>query len=174
MRYIVLLRGINISGKNRIVMREFKKSLCEHGFRDVTTIGNSGNIMVSCDHEHVSEKIHEIIWKEYELDIPVYVMEQERMREIIARAPSWWNTGDPAWYDNLIFILSGEIPELIAGLLGEPSQDLEQYEIVDDVIFWTFDRKKYQKCRWWKMTASTGIAERLTIRTANTVLKLLK
>ena len=35
MRYIALLRGINISGKNKISMPELKTALGEKGFADV-------------------------------------------------------------------------------------------------------------------------------------------
>ena len=43
MRYIALLRGINISGKNKISMPELKTALGEKGFADVKTYLNSGN-----------------------------------------------------------------------------------------------------------------------------------
>ena len=36
-RYIALLRGINISGKNKISMPELKTALGEKGFADVKT-----------------------------------------------------------------------------------------------------------------------------------------
>lgn len=42
-RYIALLRGINISGKNKISMPELKTALGEKGFADVKTYLNSGN-----------------------------------------------------------------------------------------------------------------------------------
>ncbi|MBO6100074.1 MAG: DUF1697 domain-containing protein, partial [Spirochaetaceae bacterium] len=44
-RYIALLRGINISGKNKISMPELKASLTEKGFADVKTYFNSGNVL---------------------------------------------------------------------------------------------------------------------------------
>ena len=43
-RYIALLRGINISGKNKISMPELKTALGEKGFADVKTYLNSGNV----------------------------------------------------------------------------------------------------------------------------------
>lgn len=71
--------------------------------------------------------------------------------------------------DNLIFILSDDTPEDICKVIGVPTEDLEQIQIYQNVIFWTFDRNKYQKCNWWKKTASKEVADRLTIRTANTI-----
>lgn len=34
--------------------------------------------------------------------------------------------------------------------------------------------RECQKCNWWKKTAGADIAEKLTIRTTNTVKKLLE
>ena len=51
-RYIALLRGINISGKNKISMPELKTTLTEKGFADVKTYLNSGNAAFwSFDHK---------------------------------------------------------------------------------------------------------------------------
>ena len=44
MRFIALLCGINISGKNKISMPELKTALGEKGFADVKTYLNSGNV----------------------------------------------------------------------------------------------------------------------------------
>lgn len=45
MKYIALLRGINISGKNKISMSELKKELEENGYQNVFTYLNSGNVV---------------------------------------------------------------------------------------------------------------------------------
>ena len=37
MKYIVLLRGINISGKNKISMNELKEELLKNNYTDVLT-----------------------------------------------------------------------------------------------------------------------------------------
>ena len=81
-------------------------------------------------------------------------------------------TEDKDSYDNLIFILSGDRPEDIAEMIGEVSEGLERIQIFENIIFWTFDRKLYQKCSWWKKTAAPGIGEKLTIRTAGTLRKM--
>jgi uncharacterized protein (DUF1697 family) len=46
-RYIALLRGINVSGKNKISMAELKKGFAELGFAEITTYLNSGNVIFS-------------------------------------------------------------------------------------------------------------------------------
>lgn len=49
MKYIALLRGINISGKNKISMPELKKLLEENDYQNVSTYLNSGNIIFECN-----------------------------------------------------------------------------------------------------------------------------
>lgn len=46
MKYIILLRGININGKNKIAMAELKKVLENNDFLNVVTYLNSGNIIL--------------------------------------------------------------------------------------------------------------------------------
>ena len=172
--YIAFLRGINISGKNKIDMSELKAALTDAGLQDVSTYLNSGNIRFASDRDEAGKTIEAVIKDRFQLEIPVYVISTDALNDILAHAPSWWNTGDKGQYDNLIFILTNDSPKAICRLIGEPSEGLERIQVYKQVIFWTFDRKQYQKCSWWKKTASNGIAERLTIRTANTVIKTLR
>ena len=69
-------------------------------------------------------------------------------------------------------LFTSDTAKEICDMVGRPSEGLEIIQAYQDVIFWSFDRKAYQKCNWWKKTAGAGIAERLTIRTANTVRKM--
>ena len=52
-RYVAFLRGINISGKNKVPMAELKKAFEELGFREVKTYLNSGNVIFSSDDENI-------------------------------------------------------------------------------------------------------------------------
>ena len=49
MKYIALLRGINISGKNKIVMSDLKKEFFTLGHKEVITYLNSGNVVFESD-----------------------------------------------------------------------------------------------------------------------------
>ena len=173
-RYIAFLRGININGKNKINMVELKAELETAGYMSVSTFLNSGNVSFVTSEGDVGKTMEEMIQKRFGLEVPVYVIEYESLKKILLNSPAWWNTGSKDKYDNLIFILSSDTPEKICEMLGEPSDGMERIQIYRNVIFWTFDRKQYQKCNWWKKTASAGIADKLTIRTASTVLKICK
>ena len=59
MIYAVFLRGINISGKNKIPMKELKAILSKNGYPDTETLLNSGNIVLS-SHKRENELSHHI------------------------------------------------------------------------------------------------------------------
>lgn len=172
--YVAFLRGINISGKNKIEMAKLKAEFEAAGFMEVSTYLNSGNVIFSCEEIEPKKVIENLIFQKFGLEIPVYVIELETLKEILENAPAWWNSGNKEKYDNLIFVLTDDSPEDVCHLVGEPSNELEQIQIYKNVIFWTFDRAKYQKCNWWKKTAAAGIGEKLAIRTAGTISKLCK
>lgn len=173
-KYVAFLRGINVSGKNKIDMSKLKECVESAGFTDVSTYLNSGNVTFSTDEVSPRAIIENRIRDDFGLKISVYIIEMERLQEVLENAPSWWDSGDKTRYDNLIFILTDDSPEYVCELIGAPTEDLEQVQIYQNVIFWTFDRSKYQKCNWWKKTAADEIKDKLTIRTANTIKKICK
>lgn len=121
----------------------------------------------------LADNIKAMIQERFELTIPVFVILQEELKNLLREAPVWWGTEKKEIYDNLIFVMPPAIAETIAGKIGEPTKELEQICICKNAIFWSFDRKNYAKANWWKKTASTGIGEMLTIRTVNTLNKIV-
>ena len=174
-RYMALLRGINISGKNKVVMAELKKEFESLKFEDVKTYLNSGNVIFSSREniEKITKQIEEMLKKNYDFKIPVFVLEQEKLKDILEHAPTWWGSDDKAIYDNLIFIIPQLSFKEVFEEIGEAKEDLEKIQNYNDVIFWSFSRKDYQKTNWWPKTANTNVSKKLTIRTANTVRKIV-
>lgn len=174
-RYIALLRGINISGKNKVPMKELKKGFEELAFEEVKTYLNSGNVIFSSDEDEIKKitmQIEAMIKNQFDLDIPVFVISKEVLVDILHNSPKWWGNNDKEIYDNLIFIIPPAKFSDVYAEIGEPKKELEKIENYREVIFWSFSRKDYQKTNWWSKTASTNISTKLTIRTANTVRKI--
>ena len=176
-RYVALLRGINISGKNKVPMAELKTGFEKLAFEEVKTYLNSGNVIFSSDEDDtkkLTKQIQEMIRNQFHLDIPVLVISREMLVDILQNAPDWWDNDNKEIYDNLIFIMSPAKFSDVYSEIGEPNKELENIEGYKDVIFWSFNRKDYQKTNWWSKTASANISTKLTIRTANTVRKIVK
>jgi len=175
MRYIILLRGINISGKNKIAMSELKE-LLEKKYANVVTYLNSGNVILDSDKEkeYIINDIHSIIKENLKLDISIYAITHMELKDVLEHSPEWWGTDNKEIYDNLIFIMSPTTYEIIYNCVGEPSKDIDKIKEYNNVVFWSFDLNNYRKSNWWVKTASTDIKDQITIRTANTVKKLLQ
>ena len=176
-RYVALLRGINISGKNKVPMAELKKGFEKLAFEEVKTYLNSGNVIFSSDEDDtkkLTKQIQVMIKNQFHLDISVFVISREKLGDILQNAPEWWGNDNKEIYDNLIFIIPPATFTEVFNEIGEPKKELEKIEEYKEVIFWSFSRKDYQKTNWWSKTASANISTNLTIRTANTVRKIVK
>lgn len=174
-RYIALLRGINISGKNKISMAELKNGFENLGYEEVKTYLNSGNVIFSSDADDIEKltgQIETVIKDQFGLDIPVFVIAKEKLEDILHNAPDWWGNDNKEIYDNLIFIMPPATFSDVYNEIGEPKEELEKIKDYKETVFWSFDRKEYQKTNWWSKTANSDISSKLTIRTANTVRKI--
>lgn len=177
MKYIALLRGINISGKNKISMSELKLELEKNKYQNVSTYLNSGNVIFESNinnKEDIMKDIYKIIKNKFNLEIPIFVMTSLELEDILNNNPKWWGTENKEIYDNLIFIIPPTRCEEVYNTVGEPSKDIDKIGEYNNVIFWSFDLKNYRKSNYWVKTASTDIKDKITIRTANTMRKILE
>lgn len=175
-RYIALLRGINISGKNKILMSKLKEGFTELCFAEVVTHLNSGNVIFSSiidDKNILSNKIKSMIKDRFDLDIPVFIVLQEELEEVLSNAPHWWGNDNKEIYDNIIFLLPPLSYEEFCDEIGNPKAEYEKVHNDKNIVFWSFSRKDYQKTNWWSKTANAKISGKITIRTANTVRKIV-
>ena len=127
-RYVALLRGINISGKNKVPMAELKKVFEELGFTEVKTYLNSGNVIFSSEKNNIGSltgQIETMIKNQFGLDIPVFVTSKEDLKDILHHAPDWWGTENKEIYDNLIFIMPPATFAEVWDEIGEPRDELE-------------------------------------------------
>ncbi|MCM1259351.1 MAG: DUF1697 domain-containing protein [Prevotella sp.] len=176
-RYVAFLRGINISGKNKVPMAQLKKSFEALGFGEVRTYLNSGNVVFSSNEDSIERIINQIeilIKKQFDLTISIFVIFKEELEDILEHAADWLGNEDQEIYDNLIFMMPPVAFVDVWNEIGEPKQELEKIKAYKQVIFWSFSRKEYQKTNWWSKTANTNISSKLTIRTANTVKKIVE
>ena len=177
MKYIALLRGINISGKNKISMSELKKVLEENKYQNVVTYLNSGNVIFESninDKEAIMQDIYNIVKDKFNLEIPIFIISALELEDILNNNPKWWGTDNKEIYDNLIFIIPPIKYEDVYNAIGEPKEDIEKIKEYNNSIFWSYNLKNYKKSNWWNKTASTNIKDNITIRTANTMRKILE
>ncbi|MFN2260531.1 MAG: DUF1697 domain-containing protein [Psychroflexus sp.] len=86
---IALLRGINVGGKQKILMADLRQLLEKSGFENPKTYIQSGNIIFQSELENadISEKIGEIITKNYAFEVPIFVKSLDVLKKIIDENP---------------------------------------------------------------------------------------
>ena len=91
MRYVALLRGINVGGNTMIKMAELKESFAQLGFTNVVSYINSGNLAFdrpkAGDEAVIVTKIEKALRKDFDRDIQVMVREQTAITEVLANNP---------------------------------------------------------------------------------------
>lgn len=175
-RYIALIRGINISGKNKIPMNDLKLNFIDLGYSNVKTYLNSGNVIFDSstnDIDFLTEQIENMIKIKFNIDVPVYINYFDNIKELLEHYPTWWGTDDKKIYDNIIFIIKPHTFEEVYNILGEENKKYEKIENYKNFIFWSYELENYRKTNWWSRTINTSISNALTIRTANTVKKIV-
>ena len=114
-----------------------------------------------------------MIRNKFELDIPVFSISQKELEDILDNAPAWWGDDNKEIYDNLIFMSPLLSYDEFCNEVGKPKEEYEKVHNYKNAIFWSFSRKDYQRTNWWSKTASSSVSNLITIRTANTMRKVL-
>lgn len=87
--YIALLRGINVSGKNKILMADLRQLFEKLGFKNVQTYIQSGNVIFNTEisKELLSKIITDKIKEVYDYEIPIMIRTPIEIEEIINKNP---------------------------------------------------------------------------------------
>ena len=91
MRYISILRGINVGGNRKILMADLKNLYEKLGFGKVQTYIQSGNVIFESEQNvpniDLEEKIQQTIAETFGFDIPLIVRTSGEWAESIAKNP---------------------------------------------------------------------------------------
>lgn len=89
-KYIALLRGINVSGTKKILMKDLKLLFAKLGFKEVVTYIQSGNVVFTtkaAPSNSLEEMISSAIQKGYGYDVPVIVRTRDQIGTILDNNP---------------------------------------------------------------------------------------
>ena len=174
-KYIALLRGVNVGGKNKISMPLLKAAFIERGFFDVVTYLNTGNIIFTSEIQDamlLQKQCQQIIKDVFHVDLAIAVISAYDLSEALLHAPNWWDN-DTESKHNAIFAIAPASVESIIKEIGETKPDYEQVFHYGTIIFWSAPLKTFSRTRWSRI-ASTSAYNTITIRNANTTKKLLQ
>jgi uncharacterized protein (DUF1697 family) len=106
-QYLVLMRGINVGGKNIIKMADLKVSFEEMGFSNVVTYIQSGNVLIQSedkDNAVLTTKIEKGLSKRFNFEARVVVISQKDLSAIIHSAPDGFGKNEKRFRYDVIFL----------------------------------------------------------------------
>lgn len=172
MKFVALLRGINVGGNNKVSMAELKACFEKTGFSSVSTYINSGNVTFEAEQTDAAklvEMCEAAIEQKFGFHVVCSVISAQELLEAIRHAPQWWNDGDGK--HNAIFVIAPKRTEDIMAEVGEAKPEYEKVAAHHPIIFWTAPLKTFSRTRYSKIVG-TKAYQSVTIRNANTTLKL--
>lgn len=88
-KYIVLLRGVTPTGKNKVPMAQLRQLLSDNGFSNVQTWIQSGNVILDSmlSHKEVGEKVNRIIKEGIGADLKIIVKTPDEVKTVLAENP---------------------------------------------------------------------------------------
>ena len=172
-RYALLVRGINVGGKNKVVMAQLRQELTELGLEKVETYINSGNIFFTstAPKARLVEKLEAFFAVHYPFIQSFSLLSQEDYEEEVENLPAWWNE-DLARKDVLFYTESLDVDQVI--------EKVDSLELVDEVvhfgklgIFWgKFSEESYYATAYHKYLLKMPFYRQITIRNAKTFDKI--
>lgn len=174
--YLILLRGINVGGKNKILMADLKKCLEELGFSDVSTYIASGNVILKSDKSanKIQAQIEEALPKSFKLDselIKVLVLTRKQIQTVIDNKPEGFGDEPKKYHSDAIFLMGIDVAEAMR--VFDPREGVDKVWKGDGVIYSQRLSSQRTKSRLGKIVG-TPAYKSMTIRSWNTTTKLLE
>jgi uncharacterized protein (DUF1697 family) len=172
MRYVALLRGINVGGKTLIKMVDLKACMEELGLQDVSTYIASGNVFFDSrarDAAKLERTIEGAIEQRFRLPVKVVVLDRAGYARIVEAIPKSW-IGDQTLRANVAFVRRGTDAKKVVREL-EPDAAVEKVKAINGAILWATKRDAVNRSVMRKLIGGAAYKE-LTVRNLNTTLKL--
>jgi uncharacterized protein (DUF1697 family) len=171
-KYVALLRGINVGGKTLVKMADLRTCAEQLGLDEVSTFIASGNLLFESRERSAARletKIERALEKRFELPVKVVVLDRAAYARIVKAIPKSW-AGDKTLRANVAFVRRGTNSKEVVREL-QPDAAVEEVKAIDGAIFWATKRDAVNRSVMRKLIGGAAYKE-LTVRNLNTTLKL--
>jgi uncharacterized protein (DUF1697 family) len=105
-RYLALLRGINVGGRNKVAMADLRATFEEHGFTAVRTYIQSGNVVFeSTEPATTLESVIEpMLERRLGMPLVAVVRSESQLRAVVDDAPPGFGTAPDTYHSDAIFL----------------------------------------------------------------------
>lgn len=173
--YILLLRGINVGGKNKVPMAALRECLEALGFSNVLTYIASGNVIVESDKSasEIKALVETALTKNFKLDselIKVLVLSHKQLQAVVDNKPKGFGEQPEKYHSDAIFLMEIDTAQAIP--IFNPREGVDAVWPGNGVVYSQRVSALRTKSRLGQITMSP-LYKSLTIRSWNTTTKLL-
>lgn len=176
MRYLALLRGINVGGNNKVAMSDLRVCFEKAGLANVSTYINSGNVLFDSDEADaaiLTTLCESAIENKFGFPVVVMVISQSDFEAALDHAPDWWGNKDQTAHlrSDALFVVAPTTTKEVRQSMKVKSDGPDKFAEYGQVIFWSLPLESYSKSVVPKIIG-TPIYKQITIRSSTTVYKL--
>ena len=174
MKYIALLRGINVGGNNKVAMSELRSCFEEVGLKNVSTYINSGNVLFESEEYDAATLVslcESAIEERFGFKVVIMVISADDLRDAIDHAPKWWADGTKDVRNDAIFVIPPTTAEEVLAEIQKKTSTVDMLASHGRVIFWSLPMADYNKSVVPKIIG-TPMYRRFTMRSSTTARKL--
>ena len=173
--YVILLRGINVGGKNIVPMVGLKSCLEELGFANVSTYIASGNVILESGKPatKIKAQIEAALIKSFRLDselIKVLALTRNQLQAVIDNKPEGFGDQPEKYHSDAIFLMGIDAAQALP--VFNPRESVDKVWPGDGVIYSQRLSAERTRSRLRKVMSSP-LYKSMTIRSWNTTIKLL-
>ena len=135
-KYIALFRGINVVGKNLLLMKELVQILEKLGAKEVKTYIQSGNVLLShkeTDTEKLSKKISASIKKSHGFEPKVLLLNYKDVEKAYKQNPFPEGEEEPKSVHAFFLSSKPNMPNFEK--MDEIKTETERYKLIDKVYY---------------------------------------
>jgi uncharacterized protein (DUF1697 family) len=174
--FAILIRGINVGGKNKVSMVELKKCLEELGFSNISTFIASGNVILPSDKraDEVQAQIEKALPESFKLDselIKVLVLTHNQLQAIIDNKPKGFGEQPDKYHSDAIFLMGIDAAQAMP--VFDPREGVDKVWPGNGVIYSQRLSALRTKSRLSRIVG-TPPYQSMTIRSWSTTTKLLE
>jgi uncharacterized protein (DUF1697 family) len=174
-RFVALLRGINVGGKNLIKMTDLKACFEGAGFQDVVTYIQSGNVLFASRESRgpkLARRIEELLAARFAYQASAVLRSQKQMQDVVEGAPRGFGGQQAKYRYDVIFLREPlTAPVAMKSILTNPAVDEVHAGV--GVLYFSRLISKASQSRLSRIM-SLPIYQSMTIRNWNTTTTLLR
>lgn len=172
--YLILIRGINVGGKNIVPMSALKTCLEDLGSSNVSTYIASGNVFLDSDRspEEIKALIERTLPASFTLEselVKVLVLTPEKLRAVIENRPDGFGERPDLYHSDAIFLIDIDAAQALP--VFAPRDGVDRIWPGDGVIYFQRLSALRTKSRLSKI-AGTPAYKSMTIRSWTTTTAL--